>query len=647
MAQTLLSGNISAIYDKLIFTKGDGKLYYTDTSGDTDVEFTQVTLDTELAAWAGTTNITTLGTIGTGTWNATEIAVNKGGTGQTSYTDGQLLIGNSSGNTLSKATLSGTSNEIEITNGSGTITIGIPNAPTLTGNTTVNGKIIMQNGATIDNSSAGNKLLFDVEDIYGFKTSDSVGDLVIELIADGGGSAVDINRLRSADGGTIYFDNYEGSSWSTSMSIDKNGKLVLGGNIIRNSDNEDVLTVTADQKLIIASNIIQNTDAEDVITMDAAQDVTFSNDVIINGDQLKFTNSGGNPITFTTSGGTNLLNITTAGITFGSSSSTAYLLIYGAPGLDAAIKYYEGATGKWVVGNDGTTDSFVWATGSAALGSGNDKLELAQDGALTVIGDSSGPAVLNLNADQNAANSKKFAIETTSAGIMRFKNKISGLHQTYLTLTPHISVANSTFDVGGTAQATAVKTDTISEKTADNGVLIEGITLKDNALTTNNKVTASLGNFPKQIAGNMNYTRIRPLEDGKEYVGPFFSASGTLTAAKITGVGLTAYDIESPHTCTLKSVSASVYFSTAGVYTLRIYKGTVTDADTAYDSLSQVGSDITFNSSSAVNNNTFYRQVVTVNESLTIGDKIFSAWSVDPDPGSPTLYCKLLYNLTA
>jgi hypothetical protein len=447
MAQTLLSGNISAIYDKLIFTKGDGKLYYTDTSGDTDVEFTQVTLDTELAAWAGTTNITTLGTIGTGTWNATEIAVNKGGTGQTSYTDGQLLIGNSSGNTLSKATLSGTSNEIEITNGSGTITIGIPNAPTLTGNTTVNGKIIMQNGATIDNSSAGNKLLFDVEDIYGFKTSDSVGDLVIELIADGGGSAVDINRLRSADGGTIYFDNYEGSSWSTSMSIDKNGKLVLGGNIIRNSDNEDVLTVTADQKLIIASNIIQNTDAEDVITMDAAQDVTFSNDVIINGDQLKFTNSGGNPITFTTSGGTNLLNITTAGITFGSSSSTAYLLIYGAPGLDAAIKYYEGATGKWVVGNDGTTDSFVWATGSAALGSGNDKLELAQDGALTVIGDSSGPAVLNLNADQNAANSKKFAIETTSAGIMRFKNKISGLHQTYLTLTPHISVANSTFEI--------------------------------------------------------------------------------------------------------------------------------------------------------------------------------------------------------
>ena len=50
------------------------------------------------------------------------IPVNRGGTGQTSYTDGQLLIGNSIGNTLSKNTLTpGTA--IGITNGNGTIAI--------------------------------------------------------------------------------------------------------------------------------------------------------------------------------------------------------------------------------------------------------------------------------------------------------------------------------------------------------------------------------------------------------------------------------------------------------------------------------------------------------------------------------------------
>jgi hypothetical protein len=50
------------------------------------------------------------------------LPVANGGTGQTSYTDGQLLIGNSTGNTLTKATLTAGTN-ITITNGNGSITI--------------------------------------------------------------------------------------------------------------------------------------------------------------------------------------------------------------------------------------------------------------------------------------------------------------------------------------------------------------------------------------------------------------------------------------------------------------------------------------------------------------------------------------------
>jgi hypothetical protein len=50
------------------------------------------------------------------------VTVGQGGTGQTSYTDGQLLIGNSSGNTLTKATLTAGSN-VTITNAGGSITI--------------------------------------------------------------------------------------------------------------------------------------------------------------------------------------------------------------------------------------------------------------------------------------------------------------------------------------------------------------------------------------------------------------------------------------------------------------------------------------------------------------------------------------------
>lgn len=50
------------------------------------------------------------------------LAVDRGGTGQTTYTDGQLLIGNTTGNTLTKATLTAGTG-ISITNGAGSITI--------------------------------------------------------------------------------------------------------------------------------------------------------------------------------------------------------------------------------------------------------------------------------------------------------------------------------------------------------------------------------------------------------------------------------------------------------------------------------------------------------------------------------------------
>lgn len=58
----------------------------------------------------------------TGSGSTDTIPVSRGGTGQSSYTNGQLLIGNSVGNTLTKNTLT-PSTGIGITNGNGTIAI--------------------------------------------------------------------------------------------------------------------------------------------------------------------------------------------------------------------------------------------------------------------------------------------------------------------------------------------------------------------------------------------------------------------------------------------------------------------------------------------------------------------------------------------
>ena len=62
------------------------------------------------------------GKIGLTTHVSGTLDVANGGTGQTTYTNGQLLIGNTTGNTLAKATLTAGTN-ISITNGAGAITI--------------------------------------------------------------------------------------------------------------------------------------------------------------------------------------------------------------------------------------------------------------------------------------------------------------------------------------------------------------------------------------------------------------------------------------------------------------------------------------------------------------------------------------------
>lgn len=118
--------------------------------------------NTALSTWAGSTNLTTLGTISTGTWNATAISAIKGGTGQTSFTTGDILYASNS-TTISKLA-AGTSTYVLTSNGAGVApswqaaggvgggwaTSGSTSitTPTITGNWTLNGKETNSLGAT-------------------------------------------------------------------------------------------------------------------------------------------------------------------------------------------------------------------------------------------------------------------------------------------------------------------------------------------------------------------------------------------------------------------------------------------------------------------------------------------------------------------
>jgi hypothetical protein len=137
-------------------------------------------------------SLTSVGTLTSGTWSASTIAVNKGGTGQTSFTNGQLLIGKTTGNTLTKATLTAGSN-VTITNGSGSITI----AATDTTYTAGNGLDLTGTTFSADLKANGGLVIESTELAVDLGASSITGTLAI---SDGGTGATTASGARTALG---------------------------------------------------------------------------------------------------------------------------------------------------------------------------------------------------------------------------------------------------------------------------------------------------------------------------------------------------------------------------------------------------------------------------------------------------------------
>ena len=153
---------------------------------------TSVLSGSTLGSGVTSSSLTSVGTLTSGTWSASTIAVNKGGTGQTSYTNGQLLIGNTSGNTLSKATLTAGSN-ITITNGNGSITIAAAaGAPTAGDGIDVSGSEV-----SVDLKANGGLVIESTELAVDLAASSITGTLAV---SDGGTGATSASAARTALG---------------------------------------------------------------------------------------------------------------------------------------------------------------------------------------------------------------------------------------------------------------------------------------------------------------------------------------------------------------------------------------------------------------------------------------------------------------
>ena len=147
-----------------------------------------------VSSWSGGTTGLTPATPATGAVTLSGLLnVFSGGTGQSSYTNGQLLIGNTSGNTLGKATLTAGSG-IAITNGAAAITIASDKAYGSFYDTTTQTATVINTATaiTFNNTDLSNgvyiglptsRIIVDSEGIYNFGTS-------FQLDKTAGGTAI-------------------------------------------------------------------------------------------------------------------------------------------------------------------------------------------------------------------------------------------------------------------------------------------------------------------------------------------------------------------------------------------------------------------------------------------------------------------------
>ena len=153
------------------------------------IDGTKVLDATSLGSAVVTSSLTSVGTIGTGVWQGTAIGTAYGGTGQTTYTDGQLLIGNTATGSLSKSTLTAGAN-ITITNGNGTVTIAAAAGQIVAGD----GIDVTGNTVSVDLKANGGLVIESTELALDLSASSITGTLAV---ADGGTGATDASTART------------------------------------------------------------------------------------------------------------------------------------------------------------------------------------------------------------------------------------------------------------------------------------------------------------------------------------------------------------------------------------------------------------------------------------------------------------------
>lgn len=325
---------------------------------------TIATSGTDYLPITGGTGITTVGTVTTGTWGATTIAVNKGGTGQTTYTNGQILIGNTTSGGLDKTTITAGGN-ITITNAPGSITIAASGAGTgnVTGSSLTANVVLVGNGtnsigaiASIGNAGAA------------LRSAGAGAPPAFGALNLAGGSNIITGALPAINGGTGLSSGTSGGVpyFSTTTTIGSSALLVTnnivvgggagtapfttnvsiaGGNDVSIPGN---LTVTGNQTvgnfttatLNVTDNITSSGTTDGMLWIGSTSSGNFTKATLTAGDGITITN-GANAITINATvsgtvtvanGGTGQTSLTDNNIIIGNTTGAVKFLAPGSSG---------------------------------------------------------------------------------------------------------------------------------------------------------------------------------------------------------------------------------------------------------------------------------------------------------------------------
>ena len=344
---------------------------------------------------AGTTGLTpNTATTGAVTLGGT-LAVANGGTGQTTYTNGELLIGNTTGNTLTKATLTGTTSQVDVTNGAGSITLSLP--------------------ATINvNTSGSAATLTTSRDIYGNSFN---------------GSANVTGIIASSFGGTGNgFTKFSGPTTSekTFTLPDASATILTDNAAITPTQGGTGLTAYTTGDIIYASA---------TNTLSTLADVATGNALISGGvstapswGKIGLTThvSGTLP---TANGGTNLTSFTSGGAVYATSTSVL-------------------TTGTLPIASGGTGLSSTPSNGELDIGNGTGftRAALTQGTGITITNGAGSIAVANAGVT-SFTSSSGLSTNTSATGAVSVTNTAPMVY-------PGAGIPNSTGSAWGTSYTT-------------------------------------------------------------------------------------------------------------------------------------------------------------------------------------------------